>query len=472
MAGQLAGSRDIGGRLRAGAIAAYALPNFTLSTVLVPVTAFIPAIYAKTTLVNLGQIGVILMISRIFDALTDQYVGFLSDRTRSRWGPRKPWIAAAVVPLMIACYFLYNPPGTAGALYFAAFSLLFYWFYTMINIPYQAWGAEMSGDYDERNRVFTWQSISGQVGGMLVFMAPMILFYLGLSFTQEMGREFLTGICFVSLVLLPLFAGIAITRAPAGKRPDLPRTDFISILRSVSGNGLLLRFMAAYFIVGVGYGTFSALIFIFFDGYMGLGKELPMLFAMMAVVSIASLWPWMKIVNRFGKHRPWAVSWLLSALTLPLLLFVEPGREALWAVVVILALNAFCESVSNVVPFSMLADIIDYDVVKTRRDRAGSYYALLVVSLKIAAAIGAGAGFLILHYTGFDVKDPAANSALAKTGMLVAFIGMPSLFKLVSVVPIWSFPLDRRRHRIVRRRIEQLAARRARTEADVPEAVR
>ena len=93
---------------------AYALPAFPLAIILFPAYAILPSFYASHTRIPLATIGIILLASRLFDAVIDPFIGYLSDNTRSRWGARKPWLVVGTVASMICVYPLYVPSPDVG----------------------------------------------------------------------------------------------------------------------------------------------------------------------------------------------------------------------------------------------------------------------------------------------------------------------------------------------------------------------
>ena len=116
-------------------------------------------------------------------------------------------------------------------------------------------------------------------------------------------------------------------------------------------------------------------------------------------------------------------------------------------------------------PFALLADVVDYEILKRRVDRAGNYYAFLLFLGKATASVG-GFVFVFLGLIfGYQVAEGAVNTELANFSMVASFALLPCVFQLASVPLIWNFPIDQRRHDIIRKRIEQREAREARAAA-------
>ena len=455
-------------KLNFSQLLAFTLPNLALGIMIIPVGAILPNIYAQNTAISLGAIGAVLAGSRVFDAITDQLIGFYSDRTHTRLGSRLPWMIMGTPLLMFSAYFLYSPPSDADIWYFGTWSFMFYLSYTLLAIPYLAWASELSGDYNERSRIFAWYSATGQVGGLLFFSAPLILYYMGLVRNTEFNTEQIKVIGLFAAILLPLLVFYAAFKAPRVAVVANKDTKLKELLLCVKNNKPLALFLLIYVVAVIAYGMFAATLILFIDSYYGLADRIPYILVVLAIISIVSIYPWSKILRRYGKHKPWALSWVASSLILPLLVFVSPENEhAFWWVLLILSVQAFAESVSNFAPSSVLADIVDYETLRTGADRAGSFYALHGFIIKSAVALGAGLGFMMLDWFNYNVKEPELNSDLANFGILFTVIIFPSIIKFFNAYMVWIFPIDARRQAIIRKRIESLAHRRKRDGDDL-----
>lgn len=164
-----------------------------------------------------------------------------------------------------------------------------------------------------------------------------------------------------------------------------------------------------------------------------------------------------------NKHRTWAYGWIANSLSLVPMVLIRPGPGAAWPVIACTALYSFTNGVSSVAPMSLLADVVDYDVLKRGVARAGNYYALMLFMAKLTSSVG-GLVFAFLGVVfGYKIADGAVNTHFANIGMLISFCVLPSVFQLGALPFIWNFPIDRRRHRVIRRRLEQREERQART---------
>ena len=143
-----------------------------------------------------------------------------------------------------------------------------------------------------------------------------------------------------------------------------------------------------------------------------------------------------------------------------LLLLTLPGDEtALWQALAVISLTAFLNGAGLIVAPSVLGDIVDYDTLRTGAHRAGNYFALHALAVKLMVAIGGGIAFFVLGLFDYEVAAGAQNTPVAETGLLLMIAVVPAVFRLLAVGCLALFPLDARRQDIVRRRLEQREAR-------------
>jgi GPH family glycoside/pentoside/hexuronide:cation symporter len=137
---------------------AYSSPAFTLAVVGIPVYVYIPKFYTDVVGVHIGMLGFLLLAVRMFDAITDPLLGYISDRTRTPFGRRRPYIALGSLALAVTLYLLFNPPTKASPTFetwwfgVCIFSLFLFW--TIVVVPYESLGPELTFDYNERTGLF------------------------------------------------------------------------------------------------------------------------------------------------------------------------------------------------------------------------------------------------------------------------------------------------------------------------------
>jgi GPH family glycoside/pentoside/hexuronide:cation symporter len=451
-----------GSRVTTAQIAAYSVASFAAMFLIQPVTNFIPQLYAKELGLSLAGLGTVIFVGRFVDAVSDQVLGYLSDRTRSRWGARKPWIAGGSTLMLIAAFFLMRPPPAIGLVYFFVWRLVYDMSSTMLTLNYSAWGAELSDDYHTRSRIVAFRGFVGQAGALLNDVIPIAVAAIGLTANSAFSMKMMGYTFLVALVTIPITTAVSLIKAPQGVPMPAERPGLSGMLKTLQVNKPFWSYLACFITTGLGLGVVQ-LIFTFYDGYLKVGKYYPyMMVAFSITIALAiPLWAWMS--RAIGKHRAYAVSMFLVCLVTNGFWFIHPGVQSQTTVVafatLVVIVMGIGVSATLVLPPSILADVIDYGTWKTGVVRTGSYFAFYLLTTKIAMAVGAGLGFMSLAAFGYSAKAGAVNGPQANFGMMFTIVLIPTVLKVAGSLMLWNFPLDQRRHAIVSRRLEQRVAR-------------
>ena len=224
----------------------------------------IQGVYAKYYGIALTSLAIVLLISRIFDAVTDPLIGCFSDSYRARKGTRKPFVCVGGLCLIPCSYFLFVPSGDVSVMYFATWSLLFYLASTINMIPTYAWCSEISSESGERTALFSVLVFFGRVAGLVFYLVP----FLPIFETTEITPETLkVSVLVGAALLLPglycslRFAPDGPSRVPAVKTTEsLSKNEvFRDLYDAVKGNKPFQIYMAAYFCTVLGLGMYGGL---------------------------------------------------------------------------------------------------------------------------------------------------------------------------------------------------------------------
>ena len=423
----------------------YSAPMVPVSLMHAPALAILPALYAKHGSVSLAAIGVILVLSRLIDAVTDPLIGFLSDRTRGRFGPRKPWILAGTVVSCIGVYFWFRPGADAGWVYFMVWSMVVYLGWTLVEIPHAAWLSELTQDYDQRSRVSAFRLGGRYLGYALFFSLP----FLPIFSTTEMTPEVTAVASWFVILGLPLTVIILVSTVPQGQvvqseRPKL-KGAFLALLK----NRPLQLYMGSYLCIFLASGLVSGLYFFYLDSYLNILEKLGHIGLVAATVSVFASAFWGPLVSRIGKQRTLALGAALNVIVLLGMGLIQPGAWAFPGMLALFSLSALLNAGSTIAGFSLLADIVDYETLRSGVNRAGNFYALQALAEKFGLAVGAGMGFVVVAAFGFEATGN--NDTRAMFGFFLSFIVLPMILYALSAVLAWLVPIDKRRHAIVLR---------------------
>lgn len=437
------------GSLTLRRLSAYALPAMPLAVVLFPSQAILPGFYAQHTAIPLATIGLILIIARAFDAVVDPFIGFMSDSTRTRWGARKPWMIAGALVLALSVSRLYAPASDVGAAYYLGWFVAFYLGYSLIEIPYKAWGTELARDYVDRSRIATAVAILFGIGNLAFAFAPFV--FGGGSRAYDADTLLIIGA--VVAVALPLAVALAVWQAPSGPPTPSRKINLRAVLGAARWNRPLLWFAVVFMLTGLGQGVFYGLVFLYVGVVLGLGEAFAWVLLADAAVTLAAIPVWYALVRALEKHRAWALGLVISVVALVAMIFLSQGTATLPWLLGLVCVRAFGSAVTQVAPNALLGDVVDYELFKRRVNQAANFHALNSIITKGAVTIGGGVGLLAVGLAGFDPK--LDNGPEVIQAFKVAALAAPALILTAGAVLAFRFPLGRRRHTVVLRALER-----------------
>ena len=426
-------------------LAAYGLLGLPLAALGLPLTVYLPPFYSQMPGLNTGLVGVLIFAARLFDVVTDPLIGSASDRLQTRFGRRRPWIAAGTPVLMLAAWFLFVPPDNAGAAYLLIWSVLAYLGWTLIYLPYTTLGAEMSADYDERSRITAWREGFFVLGTLVAIMLPA----LAQRFVGGAAAG-LAAIAVFLVVALPIAAGLFLwrVREPDGSNASKIRwRESFDLLKS---NKPFTRLLIAYLLNGAANGLPAALFLFFVTAILG-GSEITggIFLAIYFLSAVLGLPLWLRIGRNWSKHRLWCASMLWVSFVFIFTLTLGEGDYIGYGLICVL--GGTCLGVDQAIAASIQADVIDEDTAAGGDGRAGLYFGLWGMATKLAFAIALGIAYPVLWLAGFDAGQDNAPAALWTLAVLYGLL--PVAIKLGVVAMMWGFPLDRRRHAELQARI-------------------
>ena len=431
-------------------VLAYTGPMLGSIFLFAPTWFILPGIYGKYFGLELSTIALVVLYSRVFDALTDPLVGYLSDRHRAKGGSRKPWIAVGGIAMILSSFFFFGPPANVTAGYFLLWSFVFYLSFTIFYIPYTAWASEIAPSYDGRTKLYGNRQIAASFGDILFSLLPILV----IAGTQEYTPQVLKASVYIGGVLLLLGLVLSLRYAPNGFVPQTAQRETVaSVVRSITGNKPLLLFSVTYLVIGIGFGMWVGLVFLYMDGYLGLGDKIAVIFVLGTIAGGVSIPLWIKLSQKIGKSCTYGLSTFLYSLFLLAHLLLEPDMSWQWMLALTVAVYTTFSS-TNFLTVSMLGDIADYGIVRLKKNSTSLYYATNTFIYKTSLGIGTAMALGIAGYFGFDPSQ-AQHSAHAILGLKLGFIVAPALFGLGGAVLVLMSPINKHRHSTLRRWIDR-----------------
>jgi GPH family glycoside/pentoside/hexuronide:cation symporter len=434
----------------------YGITDMPLHFALTPVPIFVPKYYTAELGLSLFVVGNFTLLARVLDVFTDPLIGYWSDRTQTRWGSRRPWIVAGAPLMMASFYLLFIPVENAGAVYLIGCLAVLYLALTMMLIPYYAWAAELSPEYNERSRITGWRSAIGIVGNMLVQFVP--IFFL-VFYAYGGDAAVMQIIAYMMVALLPISVFLTVSRGPETKQFISSATPLVKGLRLMWSNGPFKRLIASLMISSTAFNITTPLYGFFIAYVLGAGDFVVVMLAFFYTSNIIGVPFWVWLSQRIGKHRAYGLCFITIGCANPLYIF--HGWGDFWWMLPITVVSGFAGGAFASIPNSMKADVIDLDKMKSGDNRSASFFAAWSFTQKMSAALGGWIALTTLGLIGFDPQLGRENSAEHMLGLRMLFTIPPSLLFFTAAALIWNYPITEKRHRRMREALARRNVRRS-----------
>jgi GPH family glycoside/pentoside/hexuronide:cation symporter len=349
---------------------------------------------------------------------------------------------------------LFQPPVDVNAPYLFVWAIMLYIGWTLIAVPYTAWGAELSDDYDQRSKITGAREGLTLIGILAAGAIPALTASIG--WTEAEG---LSAVSWLAIIVGAPAIAIMLLWLPepdiSGRQAPQQRMTWASTkyaLAIISSNKPFVRLLSAWFINGMANGIPAALFLLYLE--YGLGADAgqrSILILAYFLSGVLSIPVWLKVSNRIGKHRAWCWAMVLTCLAFACVPFLSPGDLAIFTAICIVTGTGLGADLS--LPPALQADVIDFDRLRSGKARAGLFFALWSMSTKMALALAVGITFPALELLGFTTDSENSLSTLWSLSVIYAWV--PVVLKIVAIALIWTFPITRERQELIRRRLER-----------------
>ena len=408
-------------------------------------------------MVNVGGIsparaGLIFLLARFWDAVSDYLMGRISDRTRTRWGRRRPYILFGAVPMGITFAMLWLTPGSTDTirfLYYLAIFVLFNTAYTVVSVPYGALMPEMTQNYDERTSLSGFRMGSSFVGTLIGAAGIPLICWTILAEKRNAESFPIMGMIFGLLIIIILF----ITATGTRERVSHGDQGYEGLLKTLISFFRLREFrivMGMFLFNMIGFDLIMANIMFYLGDVVNITGDLQSVFTAIPLVTAVIASPlWVAISGKMGKKRSYIVAAVYFTLAMLTLLFIPPDNNMLF-VGIACALAGIGISASQIIPWSILPDVIEIDEYRNGVRREGAYYGITTFLYKLASAAAISLSGLVLSLFGYieaPIEETSAavivqpESAVQAVRIMIATA--PGLFFLISAVFVAVLPITK-----------------------------
>ena len=415
------------------------------------------------------------LVGIIWDAVNDPLVGILTDRMRSRWGRRRPFLLIFSIPFGASFLLLWWAPPWHNQIALAATVTLAFMvsdtFETFCGVPFASLLPELTPDYDERTTLTSFRIFFNLLASLVTAVAAPAIIDAALTagLTQQQGYLIVAGI-FGGLAAIPFLLIFAFVRERYGAI-DRPQ-ETTSFQRTIQTAWANIPFRFATIIYMLNWITFDlvALVLPFYLLYWIargnmltsvnlLGISLPLesaVFALLLVTATAVLPFWLWLSHRLGKHIAYIIGMVFWAAVQIGIFLVRPGQVTLVLWMAFLA--GLSVSAAHILPDAMFPDVIEWDELRTGRRQEGIYYGVKNFIRKLTGALAIFLALQVLGWFGYQAPPAGATSfvqspiTLTAIRLLIGPLGAVLLFS--AVITTWFYPLTRERHGRIRRLLE------------------
>ncbi len=400
-----------------------------------------------------GLAGIVVAIGKVWDAVTDPVTGYLSDRTKTRWGRRRPWMLIGSVPLFLTMILMFTNPGleSQGALFVwgvLSFCLL-NTAYTAVNIPYNSLTPELTQDYHERTSLNGFRFSLAAIGTITALAATLPL--IGLFPDKNTGFSFM-GTLYGFIMMATAMVTVFSVREPQVER-KMHTTNFFKTYIKVFKNKPYVLIFSAYALNMLGL-TIIMGIAIYYFKYIHNNEPLTTVaMGILIIVAIFFIPVSVAMAKRFGKKLTYGTGLVIYIVGIMLLFAVGhifPINFSLGVMVLI----GIGQGLTFAMPFSIVPDAVEYDYLVTGERTEGAFYGMWTFGIKIGQALAMAISGGVLSLVGYVPN--VAQTDLSMLGIRLLLGPISAGIFVISLIVLYLYPLTEEKYNKVIEEIKKM----------------
>ena len=441
-------------RLRWSVISAYGAPGVGAGYMYLLIGLYIMKFSTDVLLIAPAVMGTIFGISRVWDAVSDPLVGYMSDRTRHPLGRRRLWLLLSIVPISGTFIMVFSPPaslhGTELIAWMAVGVIGFYSAATIFIVPHMSLGAELTPNYHERSRLYGLRHAAFTIGSILALVSMQLLINaerVSEAAVRQTAFE-LSALAALVTAGLILYAVVKLRERPdyQGRVNASPFGAFKDVWRNHHARLVL----AVSFIENIGSAVIGILTLYVAQYVVGRPELAALIILSYMIPSTLSVPLWIPLSSRFGKIRLWMFSMMLTGVSFGGM-FSLPWLEPDIRLVVIFGLAVFAglaAGCGGTIAPSVQSDIIDYDEYMTGERKEGSYFAAFNFVHKSATGVMILITGYVLQFSGFVPNQ--LQTMNVQVSMVFLYGLLPLICYCIGAALFSRFTLDEATHQQMR----------------------
>jgi len=434
----------------------YGFGDFGFSITSTVVAAYFSIFLTDVVGLRPAVAAIALFIGKSWDYVNDPLIGHISDRTRSRWGRRRPFLLFGALPFALAFAFLWWTPPIENQMMLVVYYTLMFVIYdaanTFVGMPYFALTPELSEDYDERTELTGYRMFFSILGSLISFVIPMII--IGEMSPENSGNVFLMGLILGVASGLPLILVFLGTR----EKPyfnQLNRPKLFSSLKAAFKNRPFVFSTIIYLFTWTGMHIIESNL-LYYIKYVVKREDISeLIMAAIFVTAIISLPVWNWVSKKFNKRKAYIYGIAFWAVVQILLITVS-SSSSLAYLLVLCVMAGIGVGAAHVLPWAMIPDAIEVDELETGQRHEGMFYSLVTLMGKATNSIAVPLALTVLDLSGY-IPNANQQPMSTITGIRLVVGPIPALFLIGGIIFAILYPLSRKEHRDV---VQELQIRR------------
>ncbi len=417
------------------------------------IAAFFPIFLTDVVGIAPAIAAIGLFIGKSWDYINDPLMGYLSDRTRTRWGRRRPFLLFGALPYGLAFAFLWwKPPletQTALIIFYTVMFVLYDAAGTFVGMPYFALTPELTQDYDERTELTGYRMFFSILGGLVSFVIPMMI--IGTMSPENAGSVFRMGLIFGAAACIPLYFVFFGTR----EKPyftKMARPRLLASLKSALKNRPFVFSAVIYLFTWTSMHIIEANL-LFYIKYVvqreGLTEVIMGTIFVTAILSLP-LWDWAS--KKFNKRLAYIYGIAFWAVVQILLITVTAASSLVY-LLALCFMAGIGVGAAHVLPWAMIPDAIEVDELDTGKRHEGMFYSLVTLMSKTTNSIAVPLALAVLDFSGY-IPNAAVQPTSTLTGIRLVVGPIPALLLLGGIIFAIFYPLSREDHHEVVHELE------------------
>jgi GPH family glycoside/pentoside/hexuronide:cation symporter len=435
----------------------YGMGDFGFSMNNSIITAFFSIFMVTVVGMAPGLVAIILFVGRSWDFVNDLLVGYVSDRTRTKWGRRRPFLLFGAIPFGLSFMLLWLSPSfgqTGLIIYYSLAYIIYEALATFVYMPYFALTPELTEDYDERTKLTSFRMMFNIIGSLTAYILPLLI--VGNNWDLATSRNVLImAVVAGAIAAIPIFGVFFGTKERKEYQSESVREFWPSLKAAFKNKPFLfgaLMYLATWMAIVV---IESNLQFFILHIIQRQSQNIIIMISIFVTAIFAlPIWNW--VSKNWNKRLAYIIGVGFWAIVMMVLILMTP-ETPFWLLLVFCVMAGVGASAGQVLPWAIIPDAIEWEEWHTGERNEGMFYSLVTLLGKIGMAIAQPLSLLVLQLTNFQEGQGAVQPASALLGIRLVVGPIPALFLVSGILIAVFYPLGRTQYNQI---VEDLRIRR------------